>query len=602
MERILREQGAERGTRPVAEAQAHPEAVAQDAGDYGTDRKALGQILLEMGALDEAGLVKGLDVQREKGGALGQILLEQGLIQETDLLQALADQYGMPPVDLKEIEIPAEVIQMVSSDMAQMYQIVPITFEENVLTVAMADPRNYHALDDLRFILNCKVEGAVAPQSQIKEMIEKLYGGQQDSMKELMESFKEEDLSGLPMAEDQVDARKIEDIANAPPVVRFLNLVLLTAIKDQASDIHFEPFEKEFKIRYRIDGTLLEITPPPRQLALALISRIKVMANMDIAERRVPQDNRIELIVGGNSIDLRVSTLPTVFGESCVMRVLDRSVVALDLERLGMREEELEFFRECVAQPNGIVLVTGPTGSGKTTTLYSVLNEANSPEIKIITTEDPVEYDLDGIVQVPIREDIGVTYAACLRSILRQDPDKILVGEIRDLETAEIAVEASLTGHLVFSTLHTNDAPSTITRMLDIGLEPFLVSATLHAVVAQRLVRVICKKCKEAYTPTEEQLMEINLRPEDVEGRQLYYGRKCEFCNKTGYRGRCAIFEIMKMDAKMRELIMGRKSTEVVRTESQASGMRTLRESGVLKVLDGITTIEEVVRETLSFD
>jgi len=323
---------------------------------------------------------------------------------------------------------------------------------------------------------------------------------------------------------------------------------------------------------------------------------------MDIAERRVPQDSRIELIVGGNPIDLRVSTLPTVFGESCVMRVLDRSVVALDLERLGMREEELDFFRECVQQPNGIVLVTGPTGSGKTTTLYSVLNEANSPEVKIITTEDPVEYDLDGIVQVPIREDIGVTYAACLRSILRQDPDKILVGEIRDLETAEIAVEASLTGHLVFSTLHTNDASSTITRLLDMGIEPFLVSATLYAVVAQRLVRVICKKCKEAYTPTEEQLMEVNLRPEDVEGRVLYYGRKCEACNRTGYRGRCAIFEIMKIDAKMRELIMGRKSTEVVRTEAQASGMRLLREAGILKVFDGLTTIDEIVAQTLAFE
>jgi type IV pilus assembly protein PilB len=359
----------QRGNLTVAEVEAKPsEPLPLD--DFGTDRKALGQILIEMGAVDEAGLAQGLEIQREKGGALGQILLELGLIQEADLLQALADQYGMPPVDLKEMEITPEVIKMVSSDMAQMYQIVPIAFDENILTVAMADPRNVHALDDLRFILNCKVEGAIAPQSQIKELIEKLYGNQEESMKDLMDSFKEEDLQGLPTTEEQFDQRKIEDMANAPPVVRFLNLVLLTAIKDQASDVHFEPFEKEFKIRYRIDGTLLEITPPPRQLALALISRIKVMSNMDIAERRIPQDNRIELIVGGNPIDLRVSTLPTVFGESVVMRVLDRSVVALDLERLGMREEELEFFRDCVSQPNGIMLVTGPTGSGKTTTLY----------------------------------------------------------------------------------------------------------------------------------------------------------------------------------------------------------------------------------------
>jgi type IV pilus assembly protein PilB len=570
--------------------------------DYGPERKPLGQILVEMGVLTEDSLRKGLEIQREKGGALGQILVEMGAIQEEDLLQALASQFDVPPVNLHQLEIPPEVVQMVSVDMAQMYQIVPVSFEDGVLTVAMADPRNVHALDDLRFILNCKVEGAIAPQSQIKELIQKFYGAEGESMRDLLEGIREEDLAGLPTDQDQFDARKIEDVVNAPPVVRFLNLVLLTAIKDQSSDVHFEPFEREFKIRYRIDGTLLEIAPPPRQLALAIISRIKVMANMDIAERRVPQDSRIELIVGGNPIDLRVSTLPTVYGESCVMRVLDRSVVALDLERLGMREDELTFFRDCAHQPNGIVLVTGPTGSGKTTTLYSVLNEANTPEVKIITTEDPVEYDLDGIIQVPIREDIGVTYAACLRSILRQDPDKILVGEIRDLETAEMAIEASLTGHLVFSTLHTNDCASTITRLLDIGVEPFLASATLHAVVAQRLVRVICKKCKEPYTPSEDHLMEVNLRPEDVEGKQLYFGRKCDACNKTGYRGRCAIFEIMKIDSRMRELVMGRKSTEVIRTEAQAAGMRTLREAGILKVFDGLTTIEEVVRETLAFE
>jgi type IV pilus assembly protein PilB len=566
------------------------------------ERKPLGQILIAMGVLTAPGLEEGLTAQKERGGAIGQVLVELGYIKEEDLLQALATQFDVPPVDLANLEIPQEVLQMVSVDMAQMYQVIPISFEDGILTVALADPRNVHALDDLRFILNCKVAGAIAPQNQIKELIQKFYGSDTESMRDLLEGIGEEDLAGLPMEADQMDARRIEDVVNAPPVVRFLNLVLLTAIKDQASDIHFEPFEREFKIRYRIDGTLLEIAPPPRQLALAIISRIKIMANMDIAERRVPQDNRIELVVGGNPIDLRVSTLPTVFGESCVMRVLDRSVVALDLERLGMREEELGFFRECVTQPNGIVLVTGPTGSGKTTTLYSVLNEANSPEVKIITTEDPVEYDLDGIVQVPIREDIGVTYSACLRSILRQDPDKILVGEIRDLETAEIAIEASLTGHLVFSTLHTNDAASTITRLLDMGIEPFLLSATLYAIVAQRLVRVICRKCKEAYSPSEDQLMEVNLRPEDIEGRQLFYGRKCESCNRTGYRGRCALFEIMRIDAKMRELVMSRRSTDVVRTEAQTSGMRTLREAGILKVFDGLTTIEEVVRETLAFE
>ncbi|MCZ7644994.1 MAG: ATPase, T2SS/T4P/T4SS family [Planctomycetota bacterium] len=572
-----------------------------DGGDYG-ERRPIGRILIEMGVLDDAQLEQGLAAQAEKGGPIGQILIEMGVITEEDVLQALAIQHQMPVVNLEELEITEEVIGMVSVDMAQMYRIVPIDFADGVLTVAMADPRNVHALDDLRFILNCTVQGAVASEGQIEGAIERLYGSDREQIKELMEDIGKEDLADLVMDTGKMDQRKIEDMANAPPVVRFLNLVLLTAIKDQASDIHFEPFESEFRIRYRIDGTLLEITPPPKQLALAIVSRVKVMANMDIAERRIPQDNRIELLIGGNPIDLRVSTLPTVFGESVVMRVLDRSVVSLDLERLGMRDEEMEFFRGCVEQPNGIVLVTGPTGSGKTTTLYSLLNEANSPEVKIITTEDPVEYDLDGIIQVQIDDSIGVSYSACLRSILRQDPDKILVGEIRDLETADIAIEASLTGHLVFSTLHTNDAPSTVTRLLDMGIEAFLAAATLYAVVAQRLVRCICSKCKDEYTPDEDQLLQISLRKEDVGARKFYYGKRCENCNKTGYRGRNAIFEIMPVDSKMRELILAKKSTEVLRAEAQAAGMRTLRESGILKMFDGITTIEEVIRETLAFE
>ena len=567
------------------------------------ERRPIGQILIEMGALDEAKLQEGLKVQHEKGGALGQILVEAGLITAEDLLQALATQHGMQIVDLSQIEVTEDVIKMVSVSMAQVYRIVPISFENNILTIAMGDPQNVNALDDLRFMLNCQVSAAVATETQITEALNKYYGSQKESIKDLLDSISGEEMEVLKQGESEtVDARDIEKMVNAAPVIRFLNLVLLTAIRDQASDIHFEPFEHEFKIRYRIDGTLLEIPPPPRALATALCSRIKVMANMDIAERRVPQDNRIELNVGGNSIDLRVSTLPTIFGESVVLRVLDRSVVALDLERLGMRDDELQFFKETMAQPNGICLVTGPTGSGKTTTLYAALNSANTPDVKIITTEDPVEYDLDGIVQCPIRADIGVTYAACLRSILRQDPDKILVGEVRDLETAQIAVEASLTGHLVLSTLHTNDAPSTITRLLDMGVEPFLVAATLYAVVAQRLIRVICLKCKDTYVPAEEALMEINLTPADVEGKQFFFGHRCDHCNKTGYRGRNAIFEIMKVDTKMRELILGKKSTEAVRGEAQASGMRTLRESGILKIFDGITTIEEVVRETLSFE
>jgi type IV pilus assembly protein PilB len=584
----------------VAEGLRSKGAVEQDFDD-GSSHRPLGVILIEMGVIDEMRLQQALDLQAQKGGLLGAVLLEAGLITADDLLQGLATQHNMQIIDLSQVEISDDVLKMVPVSMAQVYRIVPVNMDGGVLTVAMADPQNVNALDDLKFMLNCEISGVVASEEQIQQTMDRIYSGQKDSIKDLLNDISNETMEVLTES-DLNDPRNIEQQANAAPVVKFLNLVLLTAIRDQASDIHFEPFEGEFRIRYRIDGTLLEIPPPPRTLALALCSRIKVMANMDIAERRIPQDNRIELNVGGNPIDLRVSTLPTVFGESVCMRVLDRSVVALDLERLGMRDEELAFFRGTINQPNGICLVTGPTGSGKTTTLYAALNEANTPDVKIITTEDPVEYDLDGIVQCPIRSDLGVTYAACLRSILRQDPDKILVGEIRDLETAQIAIEASLTGHLVLSTLHTNDAPSTITRLLDMGVESFLVSATLYAVVAQRLVRTICVKCKEAYEPTEEALMELNLTLDDVEGKQFFFGKRCDHCNKTGYRGRNAIYEIMKVDSKMRDLIMGEKSTEVLRSEAQASGMRTLRESGILKVFDGLTSIEEVVRETLSFD
>ena len=567
------------------------------------DHKPIGEWLIELGFLDDENLRAALEIQHTKGGAVGQIMIDEGMITPEALIQALSAQHGMESIDLTQVDIDPEAVKMVSVSMAQVYRIVPIAFVDNVLTIAMADPQNFNALDDLRFMLNCEIAGAVAAEGQVMQFIEQLYGNQRESIADMLKSMAgDNEMQVLENSANNFDPKNIEAMVNAAPVVKFLNLVLLTAIKDQASDVHFEPFENEFKIRYRIDGTLLEIPPPPRGLALALCSRIKVMSNMDIAERRVPQDNRIELTVAGNPIDLRVSTLPTYFGESVCMRVLDRSVVSLDLERLGMREEELTFFKETVNQPNGICLVTGPTGSGKTTTLYSALNSANTPDVKIITTEDPVEYDLDGIIQVPVRPDLEVTYAACLRSILRQDPDKILVGEIRDLETAEIAIEASLTGHLVFSTLHTNDAPSTISRLLDMGIEPFLVSATLYAVVAQRLVRCICTKCKDTYRPTEEALMEINMRPEDVEDKHFYYGRRCDHCNKTGYRGRNAVFEIMRIDSKMRELIMNSKSTEVLRNEAQAAGMRTLREAGILKIFDGITTIEEVVRETLSFE
>ncbi|MFW6066547.1 MAG: GspE/PulE family protein, partial [Planctomycetota bacterium] len=396
-----------------------------------------------------------------------------------------------------------------------------------------------------------------------------------------------------------IDLDTVREASESNPVKRLVNMVLLEAIRNRASDIHFEPFEDEFKMRYRIDGLLYEMLPPPKSIAVAIASRVKVMANLDIANRRTPQDGRIPLVVNGNPVDLRVSVLPTMFGESVVMRVLDRSNVELDLDKIGLREDEAETFRQLVHRPNGICVVTGPTGSGKTTTLYSALRELNDPRVKIITAENPVEYDIDGLIQVQINEEIGLTFDRCLRSFLRQDPDIILVGEVRDLPTAEISVHASLTGHLVFSTLHTNDAPSSIARLLDLGLEPYLITATLEGIVAQRLVRRVCNHCKEEYTPSEEQLFELNLTPEEVEGRTFYRGRGCEQCRGTGYSGRTAIFELMLLDDELRSLIMDRRSTNVLREAARKRGMRTLREAGLLAIYDGITTIEEVASQTI---
>jgi type IV pilus assembly protein PilB len=379
-------------------------------------------------------------------------------------------------------------------------------------------------------------------------------------------------------------------------------MVMLLAIKDHASDIHFEPFEEEYRMRYKCDGVLYEMVPPPRHLATAISTRIKVMANLDIAERRMPQDGRIELSVGGNPVDMRVSILPTLFGESVVIRVLDRSVVSLSLDKIGMEPGLLAQFRELIHRPNGIVLVTGPTGSGKTTTLYSALNELNEIGEKIITTEDPVEYEIDGICQVPINAEIGVTFAAALRSILRQDPDKILVGEIRDLETAQIAVQAALTGHVVFSTLHTNDAPSTISRLRDMGLEPFLMTATIQGILAQRLVRGICQDCRTEFQPSAEILMELNLRPEDVQGKKFYYGQGCKLCRNTGYRKRSGIYELVLMNDAIRDLISQGVSTDQLRKACRSQGMVTLRESGLQAIFSGVTTIDEIVRETVLED
>jgi len=566
-------------------------------------QKPLGQLLKEMELVTEGQIQEALALQREKGGALGSILVELGYVSEEEMLLALGAQVGMEVVNLDEMKIERPVLEKVSPTMAKVYKIIPVKFENNTLTVAMADPLNVSVLDDLRFMLNCEVQGAVSNEEAVTRAINHYYAGQTATVEDLLAQMGEDSAGEAEIVKEgnkgPVDLQAIADASNSAPVVKLLNLILLQAIKDHASDIHFEPFETEFKVRYRVDGVLYEMMPPPLHLALALISRIKVMSNLDISETRLPQDGRIMLAIGGKPVDLRISTLPTMFGESVVMRVLDRSVISLDIDNIGLREEDFKLMKMLLDLPNGILICTGPTGSGKTTTLYSCLNYINDVKWKTITTEDPVEYDLDGIVQCQINEEIGMTYGACLRSILRQDPDYILVGEIRDLETAQIAVEASLTGHLVFSTLHTNDAPSAITRLLDLGIESFLIAATLEAIIAQRLVRRICLKCKTEYEPTEEMLMQLGLRQSDVEGKRFYYGTGCNNCNNTGYRGRLAIFEIMLLTDRIKNLIMTLASTDEIRRTAREQGLRVLRESGLLAIYDGVTTIDEVVKETL---
>jgi type IV pilus assembly protein PilB len=443
----------------------------------------------------------------------------------------------------------------------------------------------------------------VATEHQVQGMLDKYYSSDTESVESLIEELRnDEDLKKQAAAfigDGPIDLSEVEQLADSQPVRKLLNMVLLLAIKDHASDIHFEPFEDEFRIRIKADGVLFEMVPPPRHLAFAITTRIKVMANLDIAERRLPQDGRIELSVGGHPVDLRVSVLPTMFGESVVMRILDRSVVSLDLKKVGMDEPTLKSFRDVIQKPNGIVLVTGPTGSGKTTTLYSALSELNDIADKLITTEDPVEYDIDGIVQIPIDSEIGVTFAACLRAILRQDPDIILVGEIRDVETAEIAVQASLTGHLVFSTLHTNDAPSTVTRLKDMGVPTFLITATVEAILAQRLVRRICPQCREEIEPSEETVTQFRSSGYEPNGKPFFRGRGCEHCNNTGYKGRVGLFELMIIDDDLRDMIMENASIDALRNAAQGKGMVPLRVAGINYMHAGVTTAEEVLAETL---
>ncbi|MEW6536496.1 MAG: type II secretion system ATPase GspE [Candidatus Auribacterota bacterium] len=559
----------------------------------------VGQLLFERGVISEEQLLEALEEKQRSGKLLSYILVDFGFVTENDLLHTIGQQLNMDVVDLNQLDIAQSVINKINPTMARMYQVVPVDFFDNVLTIAMADPLNPNILDELRFIVDCDVKGAISNAKDIEKALEKYYGMEEseESISNLIDSYDDFDLDMDLLDDDRSDITNLTEMVNEAPVIKLLNLVLLQAIKDKASDIHFEPFETDFKIRYRVDGTLYEMIPPPRHLALAVTSRIKVLANLNVAERRLPQDGRIQLNVGGKNIDLRVSTLPTAFGESVVMRVLDRSNVSLDLENIGLSDKILSFIGEIIEKPNGIFIVTGPTGSGKTTTLYSCLRRVNSIDSKIITTEDPIEYDLDGIVQVAIRDSVGLTFSRCLRAILRQDPDRVMVGEIRDLDTAQIAIEASLTGHFVFSTLHTNDAPSSITRLMDMGIEPFLLTSSLEGVLAQRLVRTICKECKTPYEPTREILATAGLTMEDVEGHKLYYGKGCKTCNNTGYKGRTGIYELLIINDAIREMILENAPQSALMAKAREMGMQTLRENGFEKAFLGQTTLEEVLRE-----
>jgi type IV pilus assembly protein PilB len=578
-------------------------ASAKKSAGKGTSsggKRRIGQVLVDLGFLDEDQLWEVLEEAKNTAQPVGQAAVSRGLINEDQLLQALGEQHGLKIVNLQEVKPQPEALQLVPETMANVYKIVPLSFKDKVLTIAIGDPNNLAALDDLRNLLNItEVQAYLTMPQAITEALGKIYAGKEESIIDIIQEIENNPELGKRKAETSIDLEDMLEMANEAPVRKLINMVFLLAIKDHASDIHFEPFEEEYKMRYRCDGVLYEMVPPPRHLASAISSRIKVMSNLDIAERRLPQDGRIELNVGGNPVDMRVSVLPTMFGESVVIRVLDRTVVSLDLNKIGMPPEMLAQFRQLIAKPNGIILVTGPTGAGKTTTLYSALNELNVISEKIITTEDPVEYDIDGIIQCQINHDIGLTFASALRAILRHDPDKILVGEIRDLETAQIAVQASLTGHIVFSTLHTNDAPSAVTRLRDMGLEPYLITATVEGILAQRLVRKICEDCRTEFEPSAEMLMELGLRPEDVKGKKFYYGRGCDRCNNTGHKGRTGIYELVVVNDDIRDMISNGASTDELRAACIRHGMVSLRESGLRAIYNGVTTIEEVVRETV---
>ena len=558
------------------------------------------QVLLEQDYLSPEQADDLFAEHQESGTSVRQILIDREWMMEDDLLGAIAAYLGTDVIELHRLELSQQLLQSIPASVARMYNVLPVSVGQGQVTLATFDLVGPEVTDELTFVLTSDVAFVMAREADIRAHVNQFYGDDSESVNEMLNALESEMEEATDVLEvgDSDEELGIEEAAGAAPVIRFVNLVLYQAVQARASDIHFEPFESEFRIRYRVDGALYELSPPPKRLALPVISRVKVMSGLNIAERRLPQDGRIQLTVAGKPIDLRVSTLPTQFGESVVLRVLDRSVVSLDLENLGFPEDVMDTFVRDIMKPNGIVVVTGPTGSGKTTTLYSALRKINTIERKLLTAEEPVEYDIEGIIQVPVNGNLGNTFQRVLRAFLRQDPDVMMVGEIRDLETAQIAVQASLTGHLVFSTLHTNDAAGAITRLIDMNVEPYLISSTIEAIVGQRLLRKICDSCKKEYQPEDGMLDQLGVGRDELEGRPFYFGEGCAACNHTGYRGRQGIYEYLSITDAIRELINERKPTLVIRDKAVELGMRTMRQDGIRNILDGYTTVDEVLRYT----
>ena len=567
----------------------------------------LGEMLIKAGLLTPQKLQEALEYQKTNGGKLGLNLVKLGLVKEEDITRVLSQQYGVPAINLIKVEVDDAVVKLIPSEVAQKYLIMPVSRTGATLTIAMVDPTNVFAMDDIKFMTGYNVEPVVASEVAIKEAIDRYYGSIHAlELKKVMDEMaQEENEQNLELLEDEqeVDLAKLEAATEEAPVVRLVNLILTDSIKRGASDIHIEPYEKDFRVRFRIDGVLYEIMQPPMKLRDAITSRLKIMAKLDISEKRLPQDGRIKIkmrLQGKNrEMDYRVSVLPTLFGEKIVLRLLDKENLMLDMTRLGFEQESLDKFEKAIFKPYGMVLVTGPTGSGKTNTLYSSISKVNSPETNIITAEDPVEFNLHGINQVQMKEQIGLNFAAALRSFLRQDPNIILVGEIRDFETAEIAVKAALTGHLVLSTLHTNDAPSTINRLMNMGIEPYLVATSVHLICAQRLVRRLCKDCKEEVNMPSQALIDIGYGTDEASKVKLFKGKGCPTCNNTGYKGRVGLYEVMEITDAMREMILTGASSIELKNKAIEEGMITLRGSGLRKIKAGQTTVEEVVRETV---